>query len=37
MAAPTRDDARRGTADRLLTSLEDLVRRHRALALRWDG
>lgn len=32
-AAPTRDDARRGIADRLLTHLDDLVRRHRALAL----
>ena len=30
---PTRDDARRNIADRLLTSLDDLVRRHRALAL----
>lgn len=36
MSAPTRDEARRGIADRLLTSLEDLVTRHRALALRWD-
>lgn len=31
--APTRDEFRRRIADRLLTSLEDLVRRHRALAL----
>ncbi|GAA3241763.1 hypothetical protein GCM10017691_45270 [Pseudonocardia petroleophila] len=31
--APTRDEQRRRIADRLLTSLEDLVRRHRALAL----
>lgn len=30
---PTRDENRRRIADRLLTSLEDLVRRHRALAL----
>jgi hypothetical protein len=31
-----RDDARRGIADRLLNSLEDLVRRHRALALHTE-
>jgi hypothetical protein len=28
---PTRDSVRRSIADRLLNSLEDLVRRHRAL------
>jgi hypothetical protein len=28
-----RDEVRRGIAERLLTSLDDLVRRHRALAL----
>ncbi len=33
MSAPTRDETRRRIADRLLTSLDDLVRRHRALAL----
>lgn len=33
MTAPTRDETRRRIADRLLTSLDDLVRRHRALAL----
>ena len=33
MSAPTRDESRRRIADRLLTSLDDLVRRHRALAL----
>jgi len=31
--APTREAVRRSIADRLLTSLDDLVRRHRALAL----
>jgi hypothetical protein len=35
MSAPTRDDARKRIADRLLTSLDAIVRRHRALAL--DG
>lgn len=30
---PTRDESRRRIADRLLNALEDLVRRHRALAL----
>lgn len=30
---PTRPEARRHIADRLLNSLDDLVRRHRALAL----
>lgn len=29
---PTRHDLRHGIADRLLTSLDDLVRRHRGLA-----
>jgi tRNA G46 methylase TrmB len=33
MTAPTRHEARRAIADRLLRSLDDLVRRHRALAL----
>jgi hypothetical protein len=32
VSAPTRESIRRSIADRLLTSLEDLVRRHRALA-----
>lgn len=31
MSSPTRESIRRTIADRLLTSLEDLVRRHRAL------
>lgn len=33
---PTRDESRRRIADRLLASLDDLVRRHRALALHTD-
>ena len=33
MSSPTRDSARRSIADRLLNSLEELVRRHRALGL----
>lgn len=33
MSTSTRDDARRRIADRLLSSLDELVRRHRALAL----
>jgi hypothetical protein len=36
MSAPTRDDNRKRIADRLLTSLDDLVRRHRALALHGE-
>jgi hypothetical protein len=36
MSAPTREDARRHIADRLLTSLDDLVRRHRALAFHGE-
>lgn len=36
MSAPTRDESRRRIADRLLSSLDDLVRRHRALALHTD-
>ena len=32
MTAPTRESVRQSIADRLLTSLEDLVHRHRALA-----
>jgi hypothetical protein len=31
MSSPTRTSVRQSIADRLLTSLEDLVRRHRAL------
>jgi hypothetical protein len=31
VSSPTRDSIRHSIADRLLTSLEDLVRRHRAL------
>jgi hypothetical protein len=31
VSSPTRDSVRHSIADRLLTSLEDLVRRHRAL------
>ncbi len=31
MATPARESIRHSIADRLLTSLEDLVRRHRAL------
>jgi hypothetical protein len=31
VSTPTRDSIRHSIADRLLTSLEDLVRRHRAL------
>ncbi|GAA0896919.1 hypothetical protein [Pseudonocardia zijingensis] len=31
MSGPTRDSVRHSIAERLLTSLEDLVRRHRAL------
>ena len=31
MSVPTRDSIRHSIANRLLTSLEDLVRRHRAL------
>ena len=31
MSGPTRESVRHSIADRLLTSLEDLVRRHRAL------
>ncbi len=34
MPDTARDETRRGIADRLLTSLDELVRRHRALALR---
>jgi hypothetical protein len=33
VSGPTRDSVRRSIADRLLNSLEDLVRRHRALGL----
>jgi hypothetical protein len=33
VSSPTRDSVRRSIADRLLNSLEDLVRRHRALEL----
>ena len=33
MSSPTRESTRHSIADRLLTSLEDLVRRHRALGL----
>jgi hypothetical protein len=33
VSSPTRESIRRSIADRLLTSLEDLVRRHRALGL----
>ncbi|MFC4942179.1 hypothetical protein [Pseudonocardia sp. GCM10023141] len=33
MSAPTRDDTRRRIADNLLSSLDELVRRHRALAM----
>jgi hypothetical protein len=33
MSTPTRESIRRTIADRMLDSLEDLVRRHRALAL----
>jgi hypothetical protein len=33
VSSPTRDSIRRFVADRLLNSLEDLVRRHRALGL----
>jgi hypothetical protein len=33
VTAPTRHQARRAIADRLLRSLDELVRRHRALAL----
>jgi hypothetical protein len=33
VTAPTRESVRQSIADRLLTSLEDLVHRHRALAL----
>ncbi len=32
MSSPTRESIRHSIADRLLTSLEDLVRRHRAFA-----
>jgi len=35
-STPTRDDARRGIADRLLSSLDALVSRHRALALHTE-
>ncbi|OZM79037.1 hypothetical protein [Pseudonocardia sp. MH-G8] len=31
MSSPIRDSARKSLADRLLTSLEELVRRHRGL------
>lgn len=36
---PTRDQRRAAAADRLLTALEDLVRRHRALPVddEYDG
>ncbi|WP_232662987.1 hypothetical protein [Pseudonocardia sp. TRM90224] len=34
--APTRNDVRKHIADRLLTSLDDLVRRHRTLALHTE-
>ena len=33
LPVPTRDQRRAAAADRLLTALEDLVRRHRALAV----
>jgi hypothetical protein len=33
VSTPTRESIRRSIADRLLTSLEDLVQRHRALSL----
>jgi hypothetical protein len=33
VSSPTRESIRHSIADRLLTSLEDLVRRHRALGL----
>lgn len=38
-AVPTRDQHRAAAADRLLTALEDLVRRHRALPVddEYDG
>jgi hypothetical protein len=34
MSSPTRESIRQTIAERLLDSLEDLVRRHRALALQ---
>ncbi len=34
MSSPTRETIRRSIADRLLNSLEDLVRRHRAFGLQ---
>jgi hypothetical protein len=34
VSSPTRTSVRQSIADRLLTSLEDLVRRHRALGLQ---
>ena len=37
MPFSTRDDTRRRIADRLLTSLDELVRRHRALAPHGDA
>lgn len=36
IARPTRTEHRTHIADRLLTALDDLVRRHRALALQGD-
>lgn len=36
MHAADRNDIRQRIADRLLTSLDDLVRRHRALALHTE-
>jgi hypothetical protein len=33
VSSPTRESIRRSIADRLLNSLEDLVRRHRALGM----
>lgn len=35
-ARPTREEARQHIADRLLSSLDGLVRRHRALALHTE-
>ena len=37
MSAPTRDDTRRRIAEDLLTSLDELVRRHRTLAQHESG
>jgi hypothetical protein len=36
VSSPTRESVRHSIADRLLTSLEDLVRRHRALGPQAD-